>query len=194
MKAGVGIIAALSVLLAVPTAILANAALHIGPDTVVHFMVGGGFLLFAVSILGSELPRWLNRVGALSAAAFGGIFLLQGVSEVLGSEALKGIAFGVLGHEVERVLPDLTFVWFIGLLLAASDGRTRTLGWLVMSIVIGTEIATVASVLLGFDFPVQKFQLLLPFTWFLAECIKRRRAGQRRAPQPDHRLAETTMA
>ena len=70
------------------------------------------------------LPRWINVVGAVAAAAFGGIFLLQGVCDVTGSESLRYVAFDLLGHHVERLLPDVVYFWFVALLLLASWGMS----------------------------------------------------------------------
>ena len=182
MRSRTGIVASLLILLAFPAAIIFNVTTGGSPETIVHFMVGVGFVLFALAVFKFALPRWLNVVGAAAAAAFGSIFILQGVSEVLDSEALRGIAFGVLGHEIERILPDAVFLWFIGLLLAATTGRTRIVGWIVMPIVVGLEVATAAGVLLGIDVPTQKLIFFVPFVWLLIESIKGPLAGGRRAP------------
>jgi hypothetical protein len=194
MKSAAGIAGALAILLGLPLAVVANTLTGVEPEPVLHFVIGTGFVLFAISVFAFDLPRWLNWVGALSAAAFGGIFLLQGVSDIVNSEALAGIAFGPLGHEIERVLPDVIFLWFVGLLLGASHGKTRIVGWIVMPIVVAIEVAALAAVVLGIGFPTIKILFLLPFVWYLIEAIKLR-MSERTASQPRGReLAETSAA
>ena len=172
MRSPTGVVASLAILLSLPLAVVLNTVFGVDPETILHFVIGGGFLLFAVSIFSFEVPRWLNWIGAIAAAAFGSIFILQGVSDVLGGELLHSIAFGTLGHEVERVLPDVIFVWFVGLLFAASRGKSRIMGGVVMAVTIGIEVATVASVLLGVDLPMVKLAYFLPFAWLLVESLK----------------------
>ena len=118
------------------------------------------------------LPRPVAWFGALTAATFGGIFLLQGVADALGEPTLYHFAFFVLGQQLERVLPDLIVVWFVALLLLGSEGKTRILGWVVMTIVVVGEVATLAGPLVGLDVPDIKIRWLLPFVWLLFESVK----------------------
>jgi len=144
-----------------------------GGDTVIHLVMGTGFVIFATSVFDFGLPRWVNIIGAAAAGAFGVIFLMQGVSDLTHFEALRYVAFNILGHQLERLLPDIVYVWFIALLLGSSQGKSRLLGWVVMLIVVGFEIATLASLLLGVSMPRVKVLLLLPFVWLLFESAKR---------------------
>jgi hypothetical protein len=107
--------------------------------------------------------------------AFGRIFLLQGLSDVTHLEGLRYVAFDVLGHHLERLLSEVVYLWFVALLLLYSKGRSRVLGWVVMLIVVGLELATVASLVLGFAMPNVKVIVLLPFVWLLFESAERTR-------------------
>ena len=168
--------AAATVLISLPAAIAIGAAFGgSSGDTVIHFGVGTGFVLLASAAFDFGIPRWAAWIGLLAAGAFGGIFLLQGISDVLQNDALHQVAFNMLGHEIERVLPDIVYVWFAALLVYASTGRTRILGAIVMSTVIGYEIASVAGLALGMPLPTVKILFFAPFVWLLFEALKESR-------------------
>ena len=144
-----------------------------GAETVIHLVMGTGFVVFATSVFDFALPRWINVVGAVAAATFGAIFLLQGVSDLTQVEALRYVAFDLLGHHVERLLPDVVYLWFVALLLLASTGWSRWLGWAVMLVVVGLEAATFVTLVLGAPMGSVKVLILLPFVWLLFESGKR---------------------
>jgi hypothetical protein len=177
MRSRRGLIAAAlvvgSYLAAVAVGLLGGA----GTSTIVHFVMGTGLVLFAASVVDFGLPRWVNIPGAAAAAALGAIFLMQGIAEVTGSEGVRYVAFDVLGHQLERFLPDVIYLWFVALLLLASRGKTRILGWVVMLIVVGYELASLVTFLLGIPMlNLNVIVLLLPFVWLLFESAKRRPA------------------
>jgi hypothetical protein len=175
MRSVRGVAAAALALSAIPLAIIASIAFgNDAAETAIHFSVGLGFLMFAVAVFDFGLPRWVSVIGALSGGAFGAIFLLQGISELVHIQAVTHLAFDVLGHQVERVLPDIFFVWFAALLLAGSTGRTRWVGWAIMPIVIGLEVAIVAGAFVGIDVPFIKLAFFLPMIWLLLESLKGR--------------------
>jgi hypothetical protein len=126
---------------------------------------------------------WCDRRGA-----FGAIFLLQGVNDLTHVEFLRHVAFDVLGHEVERLLPDVVYVWFVALLLAGSAGKSRFLGWVVMLIVVGLEIVTLATLLLARPMASVKVLILLPFVWLRFESAEPDVAAAR-TPVPEPRAA-----
>lgn len=111
--------------------------------------------------------------GALSAGAFGAIFLLQGAAQIVANDALTYVAFKVLGQELERFLPDLIIVWFLVLLAVGSHGKTRVFGWIAMSVVVVAELTALAGAILAIDVPASKVVFLLPFLWLLLESAKR---------------------
>jgi hypothetical protein len=171
--------AAATVLLSVVGGIVAGATMGDAASAlVIHFGIGAGFVLLATAAFDFRMPRWASWIGALSAGAFGAIFLLQGVSNLLpGATLLSQIAFDTLGHEIERVLPDIVYVWFVALLLFASTGRTRIIGWLVMGTVIGVEVASLVATVAGVGFPTIKILLFAPFIWLLLEAVKKEQAS-----------------
>ncbi len=188
MRSRRALVAAAVILLSYPVALATQFLFGRGADTVIHFVTGLGFLVFASSVFDFALPRWVNIVGAIAAAGFGTIFVLQGLSDVTQVEGLRHLAFDVLGRHVERLLPDVVYLWFLALLVLDSRGRSRVLGWIVMVVVIATEIASVASLLFGFPLPNLKIAVLLPFVWLVSESVERRTgtgAGRTadRAPQ-----------
>jgi hypothetical protein len=112
-------------------------------------------------------------IGAAAAGAFGAIFLLQGLSQLVHNEALTYIAFGVLGQQIEKVLPYLIIIWFVALLLAGSSGKSRILGWIAMSTVIAVELVAIVGPAVGVQVESQKLLFLLPIVWLLVESGKR---------------------
>jgi hypothetical protein len=155
-----------------PAALAVQSLLGSGGVTVIHFMMGIGFIVFATSVFDFSMPRWVNAIGAATAGAFGGIFLLQGLADLTDLAGLRYVAFNVLGHLLERLLPDVVYLWFVALLLLFSKGRSRVLGGVVMVIVIGLEIAALVSILIGVPIPSVKLIILLPFLWLLFESAE----------------------
>jgi hypothetical protein len=71
-------------------------------------------------------------------------------------------------------------LWFVALLLLASAGWSRWLGGAVMLVVVGLEVATFVTLVLGAPMGSVKLLILLPFVWLLLESAKRvpgRRGG-----------------
>jgi hypothetical protein len=132
-------IGAATVVLSYPAAIAVQQLFGTGADTVIHLVTGTGFLVVAASVFDLELPRWVHVVGAVAAGAFGLLFVLQGVADLTQLEWLRYLAFDVLGQHVERLLPDVVY------LLGDSRGRSRVLGWVVMIVVVGAELATLVT-------------------------------------------------
>ena len=79
--------AAMTILLSVPLAVVSQAFGENAPQIVVHVVLTIGMLLFVRAIFDFGLPRWINAIGALSAALFAVIFLLQALSSVLPQNA-----------------------------------------------------------------------------------------------------------
>lgn len=115
-----------------------------GAETVIHVVMGTGFVVFALSVFDVALPRCINVVAAVAAATSGAIFLMQGVSDLTHVEALRYVAFDVMG-----------------------------IGWAVMLVVVGLEVAAFVTLLLGAPMGSVKFLILLPFVWLLFESAKR---------------------
>ena len=132
MRSKLGATASAIVLLSIVGGIVAGMTIgEAATRAIIHFGVGTGFVLLAVAMFDFGLARWVTWLGAAAAAAFGGIFLLQGVADQVGSGPLYDLAFPVLGQTPERLLPELVLLWFIALLLTGTQGRSRILGWIV---------------------------------------------------------------
>ena len=110
---------------------------------------------------------------------FAAIFLVQAASSVIGNESFSYFANQVLGFWPEKVLLSLITIWLVGMLLTASRGKTRILGFAVMAIVVCVEAYVYFGLLyLGtnpfLETAVVKLPYLLPFVWLIFESRKRR--------------------
>jgi hypothetical protein len=175
MRSTRGLIGAATVLLSYPVAIVATMLLGGDAATlIVHLFMGAGFVILASSFFDFGLPRWVNVIGVAAIGGFGAIFFLQGVADTVHIPAISYVAFDLLGGPVERVLPDVGYLWFAALLLSASQGRSRFVGWAIVPTIIGLEVGALAGIVLGTEMPVLKFLVLLPTVWLLIESIKQR--------------------
>jgi hypothetical protein len=96
-----GVFAASLCLLAVPVALLFQLIVGTGAETVLHLVLGVGFLLTAFAVFDFGPTRWLPWVGCLSIGALGATFLLQGISQLVHNDWLTYLAFQILGQQVE---------------------------------------------------------------------------------------------
>jgi hypothetical protein len=168
-----GVLGAIVVLLAVPLAVLGEGLFAIGSQITVHLLLAMGVVLVSFSAFHFGIPRWLAWAGYLVASALGAIFLLQGLAELTQSAPLAWLAFQVLGQSLERALPDLLIVWFAGVLLLDSRGKTRLFGWLALSIAASFEIGrSIPGLTIDADIPGLRALFLLPFVWFAFEAAK----------------------
>ena len=167
--------AAVTILLALPIALASQGLAENAPQVVVHVVLTIGMLLFVRAIFDFGLPRWINVIGALSAALFAVIFLLQALSSLVPQNAaLDDLAFGLLGNWPERVLALGVYAWFFGLLLLGTEGKTRLIGWVIVPFVTAYHLISAAGALVGISVPsLGVITLLLPFVWLLIEGAKR---------------------
>ena len=113
MRSKLGLAASIAALVTYPIALAAGVAIGESAATaVVHFVLGSAFVLLAAAMFDFGLNRWVTWLGATAAALFGGTFLLQGVADLTGIAALHWLAFDVLGQQLERILPDVVYIWF----------------------------------------------------------------------------------
>jgi hypothetical protein len=184
MRSKLGLWASVVFFLAPPLAVVTDSVLGRNPSATAHLVWALGFALLAGALVTFDTPRWIAGLGCFAAGAAGLIFLLQGISDLVPNEILHRIAFPILGAIPERVFIDLLIASFVGLLLTDSRGRTRVLGWLVMPIVVGLEVAGLVTQLLGNPIyetvPALKLILLLPLVWLLCESVKK--SGE---PEPE---------
>jgi hypothetical protein len=171
--------AALTMLLSLPLAVASQELGENAPDIVVHLVLGTGMLLFVKAAFDFGLPRWISVIGALSAALFAVVFLLQALSSLFPENApLDDVAFGLLGNWPEHVLVFGIDVWFLGLLLLGTEGRTRLIGWALIPILAAYHVISAAGAILAISVPnLGVFSLLIPFVWLLIEGAKRRGAS-----------------
>jgi hypothetical protein len=94
----------------------------------------------------------------------------------------------------EGVLPYVIQVWFIALFVLASHGKSRIVGAVTMSVVLGFEIAGLVGPVVGLDVPSLKVLFLLPFVWLLFESAKRRPGTTPRQEAPITQPAATPGA
>ena len=173
MRSTFGLAAAVAGLLTYPLAL--GAGITLGEDaatSVVHFLLGTAFLLLARAMFDFGLARWVTWLGAGAAAVFGGTLVLQGVADLTHIAALGWLAFDVLGTQLERILPDVVYLWFAALLLTGSTGRSRFVGWVTVPVLFGMEFAILIGARIGIDVPFILPLIFLPFIWLLIESVK----------------------
>jgi hypothetical protein len=179
MRSPRGFLGSLVLLLALPIAVLAQVLVGGGSGIAIHCALAAGCVLVAFSAFDFGTPRWLAWVGCVSASAFAAIFLVQGASALIGSESFSHFANEVLGFWPEKLLLSLLTIWLVGVLLTASRGKTRILGFVAMAIVVCVEAYVYFGLLyLGtnpfLETAAVKLPYLLPFVWLLFESGKRR--------------------
>jgi hypothetical protein len=145
-----------------------------GAGTMIHFFLAAGSLLLAFAVFDFKLPRWMNWIGCAAALAVGTIFLLQAAALLIANESLHYFAYEVLGQWPEGWLPDVVILWFVAMLAFDSQGKTRILGLVAVSIAVCSELY---SHILRFggtsDTGSLKLLVLLLFVWLLLESTKK---------------------
>jgi len=160
---------------ALPLALAFQSLGGYAPEIVVHLVLGIGMVLLVRAVFDFGLPRWLNVIGAVSAGAFAVVFLLQAASLLLpGNAALDDVAFGLLGNWGERLLVFGIDAWFVGLLLLGSHGKTRIIGWVIVSILTAYHVVSSVGASLAITVPsLGVFSFLPLFVYLLIEGAKR---------------------
>ncbi len=179
MRSPRGFLGSIVLLLALPIAVLTQVLVGSGSGIAIHVALAVGCVLVALSAFDFATPRWLAWIGCLSASAFAAIFLVQNASALIGNESFSHFANEVLGFWPEKVLLSLLTFWLVGVLVTASRGKTRILGFVAMAIVVCVDVYVYFSLFyLGtnpfLETPVVKLPYLLPFVWLLLESRKKR--------------------
>jgi len=173
MKSSRGFLAALLFLLALPIGVLGQVVLGIDPEIIVHFVCAVGFALIAFAVFHFTMPRWIAWISCGASSALAIIFLLQGVSPLLHNRALTYLAFDVFGQQLETWLVDVLILWFVALLFFDSQGKTRIVGFVALSLVVGLEVYKYGLLYLGAaPADILKLVFFLPFVWLLLESRK----------------------
>jgi len=168
------LLAALTFLVGIPISFGWQILFGSGAGTMIHFFLAAGSLLLAFAVFNFKLPRWMNWIGCVAGLAVGSIFLLQAVALLIPNESLNYFAYEVLGQWPEGWLPDVVILWFVGMLVLDSQGRTRILGIVATSIAVCSELY---SHILRFggasDTGSLKLLVLPLFVWLLFESTKK---------------------
>jgi hypothetical protein len=178
MRSPRGFFAAVVMLLALPVTVLGTIALGGGDKILIHLSFAVGFALLATSFFDFKTARWVTWLACVGTGTMAAIFLLQGISDAVHSDWLHHAVYDVLGQSLESALIYVVILWCFALLLMDSSGKTRALGFVFMSLVLGVE-------LVGFitDAPeILKVLYLPPFVWLMLESRKPRPA----ANEPSH--------
>src|SRR5215208_6797725 len=174
IRSPLGLLAALSFLVGIPISFGWQILFGSGAGTMIHFFLAAGSILLGFCVFDFELPSWINWIGCAAGLALGTIFLLQAVALVIPNESLNYFAYEVLGQWPEGWLPDLIILWFVGMLVFDSQGKSRILGIVAVSIAVCSELY---SHILRFggssDTGSLKLLLLLLFVWLLFESTKK---------------------
>ena len=178
MRSPRGLVGSIVLLLALPIAVLTQILLGSGSGVAIHLALAAGCALVALSAFDFGTPRWLAWIGCLSTGAFALIFLSQAASTLIGNESFAYFTDQVLGFWPEKILLSLIAFWLVGMLLTASRGKSRILGFVAMAIVVCVDAYVYFGILvLGtnpfLETAVLRLPYLLPFVWLLFESAKR---------------------
>jgi hypothetical protein len=174
IRSPLGLLAALTFLVGIPISFGLQILFGSGAGTMVHFVLAAGCILLAFCVFDFKLPRWMNWIGCAAGLALGSIFLLQAVSLLIPNESLHYIAYEVLGQWPEGWLPDVVILWFVGMLVFDSQGKSRILGIVAVSIAVCSELYSHTLRFLGTSpTATLKLLLLLLFVWLLFESTKK---------------------
>jgi hypothetical protein len=174
IRSPLGLLAALSFLVGVPISFGWQILFGSGAGTMIHFFLAVGTLLLAFAVFDFKLPRWMNWIGCAAALALGSIFLLQAVALLIPNESLNYFAYEVLGQWPEGWLPDVVILWFVAMLVLDSQGKSRILGIVAVSIAVCSELYSHTLRFLGTaPTGTLKLLMLLLFVWLLFESTKK---------------------
>jgi hypothetical protein len=174
IRSTLGLLAALTFLVGIPISFGWQILFGSGAGTMIHFVLAAGSVLLAFAVFDFKLPRWMNWIGCLAGLALGTIFLLQAVALLIPNESLNYVAYEVLGQWPEGWLPDVVILWFVGMLVLDSQGKSRILGIVALSISVCSEIYSHTLRFGGTsDTGSLKLLMLLLFVWLLFESTKK---------------------
>jgi hypothetical protein len=174
IRSPLGLLAALAFLVGIPISFGLQILFGSGAGTMIHFFLAAGSFLLAFAVFDFKLPRWMNWIGCAAGLAVGTIFLLQAVALLIPNESLHYIAYEVLGQWPEGWLPDVLILWLVAMLVLDSQGKSRILGIVAVSIAVCSEIYS-HVLRFGGTSPTAtlKLLMLLLFVWLLIESTKK---------------------
>jgi hypothetical protein len=161
----------ISVLAALPLAILCAVVFGGGDAVVVHVALGAGMVLMLLATNDFQMPAAITWIGRVGMAALGAIFLLQAAAEALQWPALLQLAYGDPTIQlIEKVSGYPILLWFAGLLLNDSRGKSQVFGGLVLAAIVASELYSLWLVLNGGAPDIMLRALYLPlFIWLALE-------------------------
>jgi hypothetical protein len=173
MRSPRGFLAAVVFLALLPIAILYQMFFDNGVEIITHLVLAIGSALIAFAVFDFKVTSWITWIGCISMSILAAIFLLQGVGLLVQNDSLNYLVFQLLGQQLEARLVDLLIFWFIAMLLMDSQGKTRILGFVALSIIVCLEIYKYSLSYFG-SAPAEGLKLLflLPIVWFLLESKK----------------------
>src|SRR5918999_5998558 len=166
MRSPRGFLGSIVLVLALPVAVLTQLLLGSGSSLAMHLALTVGCTLVALSVFDFETARWIAWTGCVAAGAYAIIFLLQAASELIQNDSFSYFALQVLGDYPERILKSLFIFWLVAVLLTASRGKTKILGFVAMTVVVSVEVYNYVLLFLG-EAPALTPLYLLPFVWLL---------------------------
>src|SRR5215212_10389941 len=174
IRSPLGLLAALAFLVGIPISFGCQILFGSGAGTMIHFVLAAGSFLLAFAVFDFELPRWMNWIGCAAGLAVGSIFLLQAVALLIPNESLHYIAYEVLGQWPEGWLPDVLILWLVAMLVFDSQGKSRILGIVAVSIAVCFELYSHTLRFLGTSpTEILRLLMLLLFVWLLLESTKK---------------------
>jgi hypothetical protein len=174
IRSPLGLLAALAFLVGIPISFGWQILFGSGAGTMIHFVLAAGSFLLAFAVFDFKLPRWMNWIGCAAGLAVGSIFLLQAVALLIPNESLNYFAYEVLGQWPEGWLPDVVILWFVAMLVLDSQGKSRILGIVAVSIAVCSELYSHTLRFLGTSpSATLKLLMLLLFVWLLFESTKK---------------------
>jgi hypothetical protein len=170
------LLGSLSVLAALPLAILTNTLFGGGELIVVHAALGLGMLLLAASVGDFRGPGYLSWIGASAMLVLGAIFLGQGIAEVVQSPPVFAIVYGdPILQAVERFAAYPILLWCASLLVTHSKGKSRVLGAAALLGIAAVEVYAFWVAQTGGTLDIAfRLAYLLAFVWLALEGAKPR--------------------
>lgn len=173
MRSRRGFYGAIAVLLLLPVAVVSSIAFG-DEETGLHLALAAGAWLFAAAVFDFRVVGWINRATCAALAVLGGVFFLQAVSPLTGSEAFYEFSYDTLGQALEGSL-TLWFVgWCVAMLLSDTQGKTRLFGFVTVLPLFVYVAATYVTKQIDADGLPEALKLLfLPaMLWLLMESKK----------------------
>jgi hypothetical protein len=177
MRSPRGFLGTIVLLLALPIAVLTQIVFGGGSEIMVHLALAAGSVLVSFSAFDFKTPKWIAWLGCVSTSGLAAVFLVQGASKLVQNDSLIYFAFQVLGNWPERLLLSLFVLWLVAVLLTASQGKTRILGFVALAIVVCVEVYSYSLLYFGTQLfseaPGFRALYLLPLVWLLFESGER---------------------